>query len=247
MSKRKAPKGEDTSPYVYQRSKLSKPINLKEIPWTPKQKEFFSLVENSKTRILLVKGPAGTSKTMTAVYSALKLLNKQRISDIIYIRSAVESSDSKLGYLPGDVDEKLMFYNLPFYDKLNEMVAKEDIIKLQKEQRITAYPVNYSRGMNWNAKAIIMDEAQNSSKKEIITVLTRLGHYSRCFILADPMQTDLSNGRVGGFETLYELFDNPESRDMGIYTFEFDEDDILRSELVKFVVKKCNTLINNNN
>ena len=97
-----------------------------------------------------------------------------------------------------------------------------------------------------NAKAIIMDEAQNSSRKEIITVLTRLGHFSRCFLLADPMQADISHAKSGGFMELYNLFNNKESRDIGIHTFEFDEEDILRSDLVKFIVQKCKNLKNGN-
>ena len=94
--------------------------------------------------------------------------------------------------------------------------------------------------MSWNGKAILLDEAQNSSFREIVTVLTRIGKYSRCFIMADPMQTDLKNGNRGGFEKLYHIFDDEDSRQMGIHTFEFNEEDIVRSELTKFIVSKIN-------
>ena len=90
---------------------------------------------------------------------------------------------------------------------------------------------------------IILDEAQNSSMKEITTVLTRLGKGSRCFVLADPMQTDLRNrDQIGGFERLYKAFTDQASQDMGIHTFAFDEDDIMRSKLCKFIVKKVKNL-----
>ena len=105
------------------------------------------------------------------------------------------------------------------------------------------FPVNFARGMNWSSKCIILDEAQNSSLKEITTVLTRLGKNSRCFILADPMQTDLrGKDQLGGFEKLYKTFTDQQSQAMGIHTFAFDEDDIMRSELCKYIVKKVRTI-----
>jgi len=101
------------------------------------------------------------------------------------------------------------------------------------------FPVNFARGMNWEAKCIILDEAQNSTIKEITTVLTRMGENSRCFVLADPMQTDLKNEHLqGGFEKMYALFSDEESEENGIKLFEFNEDDVMRSKLVKFLTKK---------
>ena len=165
------------------------------------------------------------------------------ISDIMYLRSAVESSESKLGFLPGTAEEKLRFYNLPFLDKLDELLPTTRAEKLEQEGRISMFPVNFARGMNWASKCIILDEAQNSSLKEITTVLTRLGKNSRCFVLADPMQTDLrSRDQIGGFEKLYKKFGDDDSKDMGIHTFEFNTDDIMRSKLCKFIVKKVNTI-----
>lgn len=240
---------EDKSPYIPQRSKLKDKLSLREnIPWTSKQKQFFEIALDKKTRIIFVKGPAGTAKTICSVYSCLKLLNEARISDIIYIRSAVESADKSLGYLPGDTEEKLRFYNLPFSEKLEELLSKDEIIRLEKEKRISMFPVNFSRGMNWNAKAIVMDEAQNSSRKEIITVLTRLGEYSRCFVLADPVQSDLPSNKSGAFNEMFSLFNDEKSKEMGIYTFEFGKEDIVRSKLVKYLVERFEELkpINNN-
>jgi phosphate starvation-inducible PhoH-like protein len=230
----------DTSPYCPQRDKLKRqPLTIREkIIWTEKQKKFLAISLDKDTRIMFVKGPAGTSKTLIAVYSALKLLNEGRVSDIIYSRSAVESSDSHLGFLPGSADEKLSFYKLPFMDKLEELLPKENIQMLEKEQRICMYPVNFSRGLSWNARAIILDEAQNSSRKEIITMTTRLGHYNRLFVLADPLQTDLPSNRAGGFEEIFNLAkeNEQEANGQGVFTFEFGREDIVRSELVRFLV-----------
>jgi phosphate starvation-inducible protein PhoH len=237
------PEKKDNSPYIPQRDKLKYQLNIRErIPWTEKQKAFLSLAMAKNTRIMFVKGPAGTSKTCASVYASLKLMNETRISDIVYIRAAVESSDAKLGYLPGDTSEKLHFYNLPFMDKLEELLPNQEIVTLEKDKRISMYPVNFARGMNWNAKAIILDESQNNTRKEIMTILTRLGEFSRCFVLADPMQSDLPSNKRGAFQEIMALFDNEESRAMGIHTFEFSNEDIVRSKLVRFLVDKFDKL-----
>ena len=112
---------------IHQREPIKPKDNfyIDELPWTEKQKRFIELSLDKNTRLILCKGPAGSSKTLTAVYSALQLLNNSKVSDVIYMRSAVESSDSRLGFLPGDADEKLHYYNLPFMDKLDELLNEE--------------------------------------------------------------------------------------------------------------------------
>tara|TARA_R110002110_G_scaffold26008_6_gene96138 strand:- start:8006 stop:8470 length:465 start_codon:yes stop_codon:yes gene_type:complete len=154
----------------------------------------------------------------------------------------VESSEAGIGFLPGSPDEKMSVYNSPFWDKMSELLNVGDQKKLIDDNRIHCMPMNYIRGLSWNAKAVIVDEAQNSSQKELVTTITRLGHFTRCFICADPDQSDL-NGKGGGFQSLFNLFENDrEAMDHGIYTFEFTEDDIMRSDLVKFVVKRLKSL-----
>ena len=218
---------------------IKRQIKLKQFPWTQKQKDFFKLALHPETKIVLVNGPAGTSKTLLATYCALQLLNMKTISDIMYLRSAVESSDRSLGYLPGSAEEKLRFFNLPFLDKLDELLESTRVEKLEQEGRISMFPVNFARGMNWQGKCIILDEAQNSTIKEITTVLTRLGEGSKCFILADPMQTDIKQGdKQHGFEKMFNLFTDQESIAQGINSFVFDEEDVMRSELVKYLTKK---------
>ena len=221
---------------------IKRQIRLNQFPWTDKQKDFFKVALHPSTKIVFVNGPAGTSKTLLSVYCSLQLLNMKTSSDIMYLRSAVESSDKSLGFLPGSAEEKLRFYNLPFLDKLDELLTETKAEKLEDEGRVSMFPVNFARGMNWKYKCIILDEAQNSTIKEITTVLTRLGENSRCFILADPLQTDLRNGNGGAFSKMFKLFNDEESIQEGIYTFEFNEEDIMRSELVKFLVKKLKKL-----
>lgn len=214
-------------------------IKINQLPWTDKQKEFFKVALHPHTKIVFVNGPAGTAKTLLSTYCALQMLNMKCIEEIMYLRSAVESSDKSLGYLPGTADEKLRFFNLPFLDKMEELLAKGKADKLEKEGRISMFPVNFARGMNWKGKCIILDEAQNSTKKEIMTVLTRLGEGSKAFVLADPMQTDIkTEGKRGGFNHLAEVFSDEESIYQGVYSFSFDEEDIMRSELVRFLITK---------
>jgi phosphate starvation-inducible protein PhoH len=241
--KNKKSSREDKSIHVPQGEKYKGKVQFKDhIKWTEKQKKFLEIALHKDTRLMLIKGPAGSSKSILSVYAALQLLDQKKVSEIMYVRSAVESSDSKIGYLPGTNEEKMAFYNMPFMDKLEELVQKSCLDSLIKDEFVSCFSTNFARGMNWNAKAIILDEAQNSSRKEIITILTRLGHFSRGFVLADPQQTDLKNGNVGGFEELFTLFDDEESRAKGIHVFEFTEDDVMRSELVKYLVKKFSKL-----
>jgi len=222
---------------------IKRKILINQFPWTDKQKEFFKVALHPHTKIVFVSGPAGSSKTLLATYCALQMLNMKCIEEIMYLRSAVESSDRSLGFLPGSADEKLRFFNLPFLDKLEELLTKKRASKLEEENRISMFPVNFARGMNWKAKCIILDEAQNSTKKEILTVLTRMGEGTKAFVLADPMQTDLKHtDKQGAFSDLAKLFSDEESMYHGVYYFEFNEDDIMRSELVKFLIKKLSSV-----
>ena len=230
----------DTSPVVYQKSKIKNPLNIVQRKLTENQQKFIDLALDKSTKMMMVSGPSGTTKTYLSVLASLMLMNQQKVSDIIYVRSIVESADVKMGSLPGEKDDKLSPYKQPLLDKLDELLPKQDIAFLTKECRIDGLPVNYLRGLNWNAKAIIGDEMQNFTRKEIITMMTRTGEFSKVFLLGDPMQADIKFG--SGFKEVFNLFNDDESRSQGIYTFEFTEDDILRSALVKFIVRKIKQL-----
>lgn len=234
-------KAKDVSPIVSQRDKININLDIREFPWTPKQKEFIQLAQDKNTKIIFINGPAGSSKTLLAVYSSLLLLNQRKVSDILYLRAAIESSEAKLGFLPGDLDNKIHQYGLPFLDKLDELLPRGQSDKLIKDERVNIFPVGFVRGLNWNAKAVIVDEAQNLVSKELVTILTRLGKFSRCFVLADPDQSDI-NGKSGAFTRMTKLFDDKQAKEFGIHYVEFNEDDIMRSELTKFLIKRFNSL-----
>ena len=230
----------DKSPVVHQRNKIEHYLTILQRELTEKQKIFIELALDKKVKLLLVSGPAGSTKTYLSVLASLMLMNEKKISDILYVRSVVESADVKMGTLPGEADDKLSPYKRPLIDKLDELLPKEDIQYLIKDNRIEGLPIGYLRGLNWNAKAVVADEMQNCTKKELITLMTRTGEFSKVFVCGDPQQSDI-NGR-SGFQSIFSLFNDDESKSHGIYTFEFTEDDILRSALVKFIVQKIKNL-----
>jgi phosphate starvation-inducible PhoH-like protein len=228
----------DTSPRVHQREKIDYTLNLRGLDWTEKQKAFIELATNKDTRIIFLSGPAGTSKSILAVYSALELLNSKRISDIIYVRTIVESAAHSMGTLPGDADQKLQFFVSVLNDKLEELLPTGDIKRLHADERVKGMPVNYLRGASYNAKAVIVDEAQNANFSELLTSLTRIGKFTKYFILGDPMQTDLKHKEQSGFKAMFDLFNDEASQKQGIYCVEFGKEDIMRSEILKFIIEK---------
>ncbi|REK56927.1 MAG: hypothetical protein DWQ49_09470 [Bacteroidetes bacterium] len=224
----------DNSPYVHQRRKVELDLKIGELPWTPKQMEFIRLAQMKETKVMFVSGPAGVSKTILAAYCALHFLNDKKVSDILYLRSVVESSTSKMGFLPGLIEEKISPYLQPLMDKLDELLYKPDVKKITDSGRVDGRPINYLRGAHWAGKCVVLDEAQNCDKKELTTIMTRIGEFCKVFILGDPMQSDI-NGRTA-FEPFCEAFDSIEAQERGIHVFRFSTEDIVRSEILKYIV-----------
>lgn len=227
----------DNTPYVFQRDKIGFDLTIRELPWTSRQKEIISLFLSKECKMLLLKGPAGTSKTATGMYCGLQLLNQKKISDIVLIRSAVESADSGMGFLPGDLQEKYSVYIAPFNDKLEEFLPRPHIDKLHKDNRLVMCPVNYARGLHLAAKFVFCDEFQNMTIKESLTILSRVGEFSKVFVCGDPDQSDLHHDR-SGFDRIYKHFDNEDARNQGIFCIELTEADNMRSEFCKYVTQQ---------
>ena len=213
-----------------------KKIKINPVKFTEKQKQFLKLSIAKDTKAMFIRGPAGTTKTYLAVYSALQLFNINNDYDIIYIRTIAESGEKGLGALPGDVVEKFNPFMLPLNDKLEEMITPQERSFLEQKKIINALPINFLRGSNWIDKIIIADESQNFTFKELTTLITRIGKNSKLFICGDPMQSDI-NGK-SGFDRMSDIFNNQESADNGIHCFDFTKEDILRSEILKFIVEK---------
>jgi len=235
-----APK--DTSPRVPQRDKLPYNLSIRGLDWTEKQKAFIELATHKDTRVVFLSGPAGTSKTALAVFCALTLMNLKKASELIYVRSVVESASTSLGSLPGEAHDKFKPFAMPLVDKLEEFLCSGDIKKLFIDERVKPIPVNYLRGASYNANCVIVDEAQNLDfNKELVTAITRIGKFSKFFILGDPMQTDLKHREQSGFKPMFDIFNDEASRKEGIFCIEFGKEDIMRSELLKFIVEKIET------
>ncbi len=207
--------------------------------FSEKQKQLLDVCLNPETKAIFITGPAGSSKTYMAVYAALNLLAINKEWDMTYIRSLAESADRGIGSLPGTVEEKFMPFLIPLEDKMDEIITAPTMVNLRKEQIINVLPVNFVRGSSWTNKVVICDEAQNFSRKELITLVTRIGEQSKIFICGDLMQSDI---RSSGFNEFVNLFDDEESRSKGIHVFKFDKEDIYRSEILKFIVEKLEQL-----
>jgi phosphate starvation-inducible PhoH-like protein len=223
---------------------LKQSIHINSQKLTAKQKQFLSVAFNKKMKIMFIAGPAGSTKTYMAVYSALRLLSSSEELDLLYVRTVIESAEKGMGALPGDIDEKFNPYMAPLEDKLYEMLPKNTTIRKEMVDsgRVSAMPINYLRGASWKDKIVVADEAQNFTYKELTTLITRIGENCKMFICGDFMQSDI-NGR-SGFSSMFELFNDKESVIRGIHAFKFGKEDILRSEILKYIIGKLGSTKN---
>ena len=184
-----------------------------------------------KNDIIISVGPAGTGKTFLAVAYALSLLEKHDIEKIIFCRPAVEAGEN-LGFLPGDLKDKIDPYLAPLYDALHELLPKNKIQNLLDRGIIEIIPLAYMRGRTINRSAMILDEAQNASSIQMKMFLTRLGIESRAIITGDASQIDLPTKSNSGLIDVLKILKN--INDIGIV--ELSEQDIARHHLVKHII-----------
>jgi phosphate starvation-inducible PhoH-like protein len=209
----------------------------KQLPLTGSQVSFCELVKNDKTNMVFLDGPAGSAKSYCAVYSALELLRDQKVEKIIYIRTVIESASRSLGYLKGDETEKFAAYTMVLNEKCLESIDKNSLISLTEQEYIKAIPVNFARGLTFNNSMVIFDEAQNATRSELTTILTRFGRHTKYIICGDSRQRDI---RDSGFEEVFTLFDTEFSRKNNIYCLAFDTTDIVRSPILKHITQVLN-------
>jgi len=207
---------------------------------TSKQVAFLVKALQQDTRMCIVDGPAGTAKTYLAVLTALKMLNRKQIDNIIYIRSIVESASRSMGALPGELEEKFAPWSMPLIDKLEEITTTNAGNNLLSKGYIKCIPVNFTRGLTFKNACVIIDEAQNMTKSELTTILTRFGEGSKYIVVGDTYQADI--GEKSGFKNIYKAFDSQICSDNGINTFKFDSDDIVRSKILRFIVERLSTI-----
>lgn len=203
---------------------------------TGSHQEFLEHILDENTNISLVDGPAGSAKTYIAVLAALLSLRKGIIDEIVYIRSVVESASNKLGSLPGDINEKFQPWSMPLIDKLNEILSHGEANHIMNSGLINCVPVNLVRGLTFRNSIVIVDECQNMTRSELVTVLTRLGKDSIYVLLGDCRQSDI--GTKTGFKEVFDIFSDEESESMGINTFTFTNAEIVRHPLLSFICEK---------
>jgi len=197
---------------------------------TANQKKMVTAID--KNDIVFAIGPAGTGKTYTAVALAVRALKNKVVKKIILTRPAVEAGES-LGFLPGDLKEKIDPYLRPLYDALDDMIPADKLGYYMSTRTIEIAPLAYMRGRTLDNAFIILDEAQNANDLQIKMFLTRIGANAKAIITGDPTQVDLPKNQRSGLWTATKILRNIE----GIAHIELDEEDVVRHRLVKAIIR----------
>jgi phosphate starvation-inducible PhoH-like protein len=209
--------------------KIKKPFHFNQ-----KHKAFYDCIKADGTNIAFVDGSAGTAKSYIAVLGALELFRDKKIKNIIYIRSVIESASRSIGALPGEVDDKFLPYAMPLIEKAKEITDDSTAMQLKSAGILQAIPVNFVRGLTFNDSVVIVDEAQNLTKNELVTILTRFGRNTRYIVCGDLKQSDI--GKSSGYKEIYTRFNNDDSELHGIHLYKFGESEIVRSKILRYIV-----------
>lgn len=202
------------------------------------QRRYLDAIE--KDDVVIGVGPAGTGKTYLAIAEAVSFLNSKRVSRIILARPAVEAGE-KLGFLPGDLQEKVNPYLRPLFDALYDMMDAERVERLIDRGVIEIAPIAFMRGRTLNDAFIILDEAQNTTSEQMKMFLTRLGFGSKTVITGDVTQIDLPSGRMSGLVEAIEIVGSID----GISSVQFADRDVVRHPLVRLIVKAYESVSKN--
>ena len=197
---------------------------------TANQKKMVTAAD--KNDIVFAIGPAGTGKTYTAVALAVRALKNKLVKKIILTRPAVEAGES-LGFLPGDLKEKIDPYLRPLYDALDDMIPADKLGYYMSTRTIEIAPLAYMRGRTLDNAFIILDESQNANDLQIKMFLTRIGANAKAIITGDPTQVDLPRNQRSGLEKASRILKDID----GIAHIELDEEDVVRHKLVKAIIK----------
>lgn len=198
----------------------------------PKTKNQAALVNAfRKNDLVFAEGPAGSGKTFLAVAEALRLVLSKKVNKIVLTRPVVEAGES-LGFLPGDMDEKINPYLRPLYDAINACLPREIARRLSENDMIETAPLAYMRGRTLSNCAVILDEAQNTTNEQMKMFLTRMGENSKVFVTGDTTQVDLPRKCVSGLSVALEILKNID--EVGIVYL--SGEDVVRSSLVRKIV-----------
>ena len=210
--------------------KIKKPFHFNEI-----HKAFYDCIRNDDTNMVFVDGPAGTGKSYIAVLAALEAFQEQKTKQIVYIRSVIESASRSIGALPGEVDDKFLPYAMPLLEKIQEITDDSTCTALHRAGALHAIPVNFVRGLTFNDSIVIVDEIQNLTLAEVTTILTRFGKNTKYILCGDSFQADI--GKTSCIHRIINAFDTDESQQNNIFCFKFGETEIVRSKILRYIVK----------
>jgi len=207
-------------------------VTARKRPILPKSRAQRQYVEAIRTHDLIFGiGPAGTGKTYLAMAMAASCLMQKKVKRIVMARPAVEAGE-KLGFLPGDMAEKVNPYLRPLYDALHDMLEFERVEQLRERGQIEVAPLAFMRGRTLNDAFVILDEAQNATSEQMRMFLTRLGFGSKAVVTGDITQTDLPQGARSGLREARELLSGTE----GIAFCSFSDEDVVRHPLVQKII-----------
>ncbi len=196
---------------------------------TPRQQSYLKLIQENDINFGI--GPAGTGKTYLAVASAIDALNREKIKRIVLVRPAVEAGE-KLGFLPGDLAQKVDPYLRPLYDALYDLGGYETVNKWFEKQIVEIAPLAYMRGRTLNQSFIILDEAQNTTPEQMKMFLTRIGFGTKAVITGDITQIDLNKGQKSGLLEIERIL----KKIQGISFTKFQSKDVVRHPIVQKII-----------
>ena len=205
---------------------------------TLNQRRIIDSVNNND--MVFAIGPAGTGKTYTGIALAVKALKNKNVKRIILTRPAIEAGEN-LGFLPGDLKEKLDPYMQPLYDSLKDMIPSEKLKKYMEDEVIQIAPLAFMRGRTLDNAFVILDEGQNTTHSQMKMFLTRMGKNAKFIITGDPGQVDLPRNAISGIKEAILILKNTP----GVGIVHLDESDVIRNKLVKKIVDAYKNIENN--
>lgn len=211
-------------------------ITITPLEWTERQQIFIDLVLDDKNKVMFCAAPAGTGKTILSTYCGLKLLTDDKIRKIIYVRNPVESCSGRgLGFIKGKTDEKMDPYIMPLKDNINKLLDSHSSRIVEKLNAFEAIPLGFCKGRTFDDALVIVDEAEDFTYQDLRLILTRLGKRSKMIIIGDEKQSNMKDGK---FSLMIKIFNNPEARYKGVQTFTFSAKDIMRNDLIQYLVSE---------